>query len=59
MLVGADYRFAQPLAALLGAALLLGSDILSRAVAFPSETPAGAVTALVGAPVFLWIARRI
>ncbi|WP_240722810.1 iron chelate uptake ABC transporter family permease subunit [Poseidonocella sp. HB161398] len=57
-LVGTDLRRALPLAALLGAALLLASDILSRAVAFPSETPAGAVTALIGAPAFLLLARR-
>lgn len=58
-LVGPDHRAMLPMAALLGAGLLLGSDIAARAVAFPSETPAGAVTALIGAPVFLLLARRI
>ncbi|MEQ4502149.1 iron chelate uptake ABC transporter family permease subunit, partial [Pseudomonas sp.] len=34
------------------------SDLISRAVAFPVETPAGVVTALIGAPFFLFLARR-
>ena len=41
-----------------GAVIVLGADLLSRAVAFPVETPAGVVTALIGAPFFLFLARR-
>ncbi|KPX92591.1 hypothetical protein ALO64_03381 [Pseudomonas meliae] len=37
---------------------MLASDLISRAVAFPVETPAGVVTALIGAPFFLFLARR-
>ncbi|ARO14884.1 iron complex transport system permease protein [Ketogulonicigenium robustum] len=58
LMVGADYRFVTPLSAILGANLLLASDIAARWVAFPSETPAGAITALIGAPFFLFLARR-
>lgn len=39
-------------------AIVLASDLISRAVAFPVETPAGVVTALIGAPFFLFLARR-
>ena len=41
--------------ALIGGFLLLGADTLARTVANPLELPAGAITALVGAPVFLWL----
>ena len=42
---------------LLGAILMLGADIISRVVNFPSEVPAGAVLALIGAPIFVLFAR--
>lgn len=44
--------------ALLGAALLTGSDIVARVVAKPAELPLGVVTAFIGAPFFLWLLRR-
>lgn len=47
-----------PLSAVLGAVLLIWSDVASRYVAYPSETPVGVVTALLGAPFFLFLARR-
>ncbi len=56
--LGNDYRWLIPLSAALGAVIVLGADLLSRAVAFPVETPAGVVTALIGAPFFLFLARR-
>ncbi len=46
-----------PLAALLGAALLDGSDIVARTIASPRELPVGIVTAVVGAPGFLYLLR--
>ena len=46
------------LSALAGAALLLGADTVARLVANPVEIPIGAVTALVGAPVFFVLLRR-
>ncbi|SFB13420.1 iron complex transport system permease protein [Poseidonocella pacifica] len=44
--------------ALIGGALLLGADTLARTVAPPLELPAGALTALVGAPLFLWLLMK-
>ena len=46
-----------PMAMLLGAILMLAADTIARAVNFPSEVPAGAVLALIGAPVFVLFAR--
>ncbi|KPC35379.1 Iron-dicitrate transporter permease subunit [Pseudomonas syringae pv. cilantro] len=56
--LGNDYRWLIPISAGLGATIVLASDLISRAVAFPVETPAGVVTALIGAPFFLILARR-
>jgi iron complex transport system permease protein len=41
--------------ALIGGLMVLGADTIARTVANPLELPAGAITALVGAPVFLWL----
>lgn len=57
-LVGYDHRILLPVSALLGAALLCWSDFISRLLVFPSETPVGLVTALLGAPGFIWLARQ-
>ena len=58
LLVGVGHRWLLPFAALLGAALLTAADVLGRVVARPAEIDVGIVTALVGAPFFLWIVRR-
>lgn len=55
--IGYDLRKALPMAMLLGALLMLTADLIARAVNFPSEVPAGAVLALIGAPVFVLFAR--
>lgn len=55
---GSDHRLVLPGAALLGAALLVLADLLARGLAAPAELPVGVVTALVGAPFFLWLLRR-
>ncbi len=55
---GPDHDTLLPNAALLGASLLLGADIISRLIIAPSELPIGIVTAVLGAPVFLWILLR-
>ncbi len=57
-LVGFDHRKTLPVAMLIGAVLTVSADVLSRAVTFPTETPAGAVLALIGAPFFLYLVRR-
>ncbi|MBT26453.1 FecCD family ABC transporter permease [Thalassobius sp. S69A] len=45
-------------AAILGAALLVGADMIARLILAPAELPIGIVTAFLGAPVFLWILLR-
>ena len=55
---GNDQRTLLPLSALSGAALLVAADAISRAVAAPSELPIGAVTAAIGAPVFVYLLLR-
>lgn len=55
---GPDHRFLLPNAALLGALLLVGADIVARLVVAPAELPIGIVTAVFGAPVFLVILLR-
>jgi iron complex transport system permease protein len=55
---GADYRRLIPLSIIGGASALLISDIVARVVLAPQEIPVGIVTALVGAPFFLWVLRR-
>ncbi|MFZ3579606.1 FecCD family ABC transporter permease [Virgibacillus sp. DJP39] len=57
-LIGIDYSLIIPFSGLLGALLLVTADVLSRFIAFPSESPVGIVTALIGAPYFLYLARK-
>ncbi|MRH43796.1 iron chelate uptake ABC transporter family permease subunit [Aquibacillus halophilus] len=57
-LVGVDYRWIVPCSAVLGALLLVIADTASRMINPPFETPVGTVTALVGVPFFLYLARR-
>ena len=58
ILWGGDYKKLIPLSVIGGAITLLVSDILARIVMAPGYLPVGIVTALVGAPFFLWILRR-
>ena len=55
---GADYRRLVPLSIIAGAGGLLVADVIARSVLSPQEIPLGIVTALVGAPFFLWVLRR-
>ncbi|MGD6803800.1 iron ABC transporter permease [Rossellomorea vietnamensis] len=57
-LVGLDYRWIIPCSAILGALLLVLADIGARMVNPPFETPVGAITAAVGVPFFLYLARN-
>mgnify|MGYP001942013721 CR=1 FL=1 len=57
-LFGSDHRLMLPACALSGAILLLLADILARVVIIPQEVPVGVMTALVGAPFFIWLARK-
>lgn len=58
LLVGGDYRRLMPMAALLGGGLLLLADTLGRGLLPPIEVPAGVMTALLGAPYFLYLMSR-
>ncbi|WP_218829227.1 FecCD family ABC transporter permease [Rhodococcus sp. 06-418-5] len=58
MLVGSDHRWVLPASALAGGLLLVVVDIGARLVLAPSEIPVGLLTAVVGAPFFLWLLRR-
>lgn len=57
-LTGPDYRWILPFSLVLAPALLLVADVIGRVVLLPGEVPAGIMTALVGAPVFVWLVRR-
>lgn len=58
-LVGRSPRWELALCAITGAALLVGADTAARLVRWPAETPVGVLTALVGAPVYLLLARGV
>lgn len=57
-LIGGDYRWIMPLAAVLGAIVLLAADVIGRVVVAPAELEAGIVAAIIGAPVLIALVRR-
>jgi iron complex transport system permease protein len=57
-IVGIDHKWVIPYSAFLGAILLLLADILARYVIMPEEVPVGVMTAIIGTPFFIYIARR-
>lgn len=59
LLVGRHHARLLPLSALLGALLVVAADTVGRTVLAPNQLPAGLVTALVGAPYFLWLLTRV
>ncbi|HEX8706980.1 MAG TPA: iron ABC transporter permease, partial [Pyrinomonadaceae bacterium] len=56
--VGSDNRTAIPGAALAGALFVIVADTIARTVIAPRELPVGAITALIGAPLFVYLLRR-
>src|SRR6202790_3446392 len=58
LLFGSDHRILIPTAAFGGAIAVVIADTLARTVVAPSELPVGAMTALVGAPLFIYLLRR-
>jgi iron complex transport system permease protein len=58
MIWGPDHRFLLPASALAGAILLVLADTIARTILAPSEIPVGVVTALGGAPFFVYLLRR-
>ncbi|MEC0214107.1 iron chelate uptake ABC transporter family permease subunit, partial [Paenibacillus ehimensis] len=57
LLIGHNHRRLMPLAALLGAVLLVLADIVGRNLLPPKEIPSGLIVSLLGAPYFLWLMR--
>ncbi|WNS79033.1 iron chelate uptake ABC transporter family permease subunit [Domibacillus sp. DTU_2020_1001157_1_SI_ALB_TIR_016] len=57
-LTGSRHKFLLPVSALIGALFLLAADSLGRGLFPPIEIPAGIVTAVIGAPYFLYLLRR-
>lgn len=58
LVVGPDYRRLLPLVALVGASFLIIADLGARTLISPGEVPVGVITALFGAPFFLYLLRR-
>jgi len=55
---GPDYRFLLPLSVLVGAIFLIFADLVARTALAPMEIPIGVITAICGAPFFLYLLRR-
>lgn len=58
LLLPGRHRLLLPYTALLGAILVVAADTVGRSVAPPSEIPSGLITAMIGAPYFLWLLAR-
>ena len=58
LLLGADHRLMLPASALLGGTLVMIADLCARTLFAPRQLPVGALTALVGVPLFLTLMRR-
>jgi iron complex transport system permease protein len=58
MLFGPDHRVLLPASLLVGASFMVVADLLARVVLSPAEIPVGAVTAAIGAPLFVYLLKR-
>jgi iron complex transport system permease protein len=58
LLVGADHRLVLPASALFGASFLIICDLIARTAFGAVELPVGIITAIIGAPIFLWLLFR-
>lgn len=58
LVFGSDHRLLMPAAALFGASFLVAADTLARTILAPAELPVGVITALCGAPYFIFLMRR-
>uniref|UniRef100_A0A7V3VRV0 Iron ABC transporter permease n=1 Tax=Mesoaciditoga lauensis TaxID=1495039 RepID=A0A7V3VRV0_9BACT len=57
-LFGANHRISMPASAILGGTCLVAYDTVARTAFTPAEMPLGTITALIGAPIFIYILRR-
>ena len=58
MALGSDYRLVMPASLVLGAMLMLFADLLARTALSPQELPVGAITAIIGTPIFAYMLMR-
>jgi len=58
LMFGPDHRLLLPASFLAGASYLIACDLLSRIILAPSEIPVGVVTAVVGAPIFIYLLKK-
>lgn len=58
LISGPDHRVLLPLVAVTGAVFMVAADIAARVLIAPEELPVGIVTAIVGAPFFIYLLRR-
>ena len=59
MIIQTDMKTVFLLSSLSGSILLLFADVIGRIVAFPGEVEVGIVTAIIGAPIFIWVVRKV
>jgi iron complex transport system permease protein len=55
---GSDNRTVVPFSALAGGMFVVVADLVARTAIAPRELPVGAITALIGAPLFIYLLRR-
>ena len=58
LIVGSDNRLVVPFSAIAGAIFVIFADTIARVAIAPRELPVGAITALIGAPMFIYLLRR-
>lgn len=58
LLFGSDNRMVLPSSFLIGASFLILTDTLARTIISPTELPVGALTAIIGAPIFIYLLKR-
>jgi len=56
--IGSDNRLVVPFSAISGAIFVVLADTIARVAIAPRELPVGAITALIGAPMFIWLLRK-
>jgi iron complex transport system permease protein len=58
LVIGSDHRLLLPASILLGGAILVMADTISRTIIAPQQLPVGVITAIIGVPLFLYLLRR-
>jgi len=58
MLVGSKHQYVLPFSALIGAILVIWTDVLARCLFAPEEVPIGVLTAIIGGPIFIGMLKH-